>query len=518
MVWPSRISPPLTPGAARAIEHSASAATMTQAARRSRAANPSAPPSRFLPPSSRDVAILVSELSPDRGAMLADLGNAARRCLSRSKGGRRRQSYLALRRRYSQAPQMRMAREIGDIVEIAEGDIRGFETLSQRRAALACEDLGDDRIENGAVGDAALIVGKARIAGERLVTEDHLAEAQPFALVLDRDDDLLAVGRGKGAIGRDRGMLQPHARRRLAAIIMMEQRHRHPFRRRIEERDRERRTLAALLARIKRFENGGIGVEPRGDVRHRDADTAWRLGRAAQLREPGLRLNEKIIGLHVAIRPALAIAGDRAEDEARMAASQLGRIEPGARRGTRCQVLQKHIGPCDHAVKERAVLGILDIEHDRLLAAIEPDEIAALSARGAVVGAGEIALGPLDLDDARAGIGQAATAERRRHRLLQCDDEKPVERAAHAARPSFAHSTACSSRSLPQKSSLPTVKLGAPKTPRAIASSVCARSRSLMPGVAARASTAALERPSSSMMAPITLGSAMSRSATKLAR
>ena len=79
-----------------------------------------------------------------------------------------------------------------------------------------------------------------------------------------------------------------------------------------------------------------------------------------------------------------------------------------------------------------------EIEHQRFLAAVEPDEIGALasiraftpvlptSSRGRqlVVAAGEVALGPLDLDHARAGIGEAAGAHRRRHRLLERDDEK----------------------------------------------------------------------------------------------
>jgi hypothetical protein len=40
----------------------------------------------------------------------------------------------------------------------------------------------------------------------------------------------------------------------------------------------------------------------------------------------------------------------------------------------------------------------------------------------------EIALGPLDLDDARAGIGEVTGAVRRRHRLLDRDDQNSLER------------------------------------------------------------------------------------------
>ena len=52
--------------------------------------------------------------------------------------------------------------------------------------------------------------------------------------------------------------------------------------------------------------------------------------------------------------------------------------------------------------------GLREIEHDRFLAAVEPDEIRALAVHDVIVVAREIALRPLDLDDARAGVGQPA--------------------------------------------------------------------------------------------------------------
>ena len=47
--------------------------------------------------------------------------------------------------------------------------------------------------------------------------------------------------------------------------------------------------------------------------------------------------------------------------------------------------------------------------------------------RERVVAAREIAFGPLDLDHARAGIGEPAGAGRRRDRLFQRDDEQAFE-------------------------------------------------------------------------------------------
>ena len=46
---------------------------------------------------------------------------------------------------------------------------------------------------------------------------------------------------------------------------------------------------------------------------------------------------------------------------------------------------------------------------------------------GGIVAAGEIALGPFDLDDTGAGVGQPAGAQGRRHRLFDADDQKACE-------------------------------------------------------------------------------------------
>jgi hypothetical protein len=99
---------------------------------------------------------------------------------------------------------------------------------------------------------------------------------------------------------------------------------------------------------------------------------------------------------------------------------------------TGLEVLHEHIGPCDHGGEQRLVVGLGEVEDDRFLAAVEPDEIGALAAHHGVIAACEIALRPLDLDDARAGVGEPAGRHRRGHRLLERDDEEAGEREGHA--------------------------------------------------------------------------------------
>src|SRR6185295_2736989 len=81
--------------------------------------------------------------------------------------------------------------------------------------------------------------------------------------------------------------------------------------------------------------------------------------------------------------------------------------------------------------EQRLVLRLGQVEDNRLLAAVKPDEVGALAVRERVVSAREITLRPLDLDHARARVREAARAGRRRDRLFERDDEKAFKREGH---------------------------------------------------------------------------------------
>ena len=76
--------------------------------------------------------------------------------------------------------------------------------------------------------------------------------------------------------------------------------------------------------------------------------------------------------------------------------------------------------------------GRLEVQRDRFLAAVAPDEVRGETARSVddvVVVAGEVtAVGVLHLDDAGAEVGEHAGAHRRGHRLLHRDDGDAGER------------------------------------------------------------------------------------------
>jgi hypothetical protein len=81
------------------------------------------------------------------------------------------------------------------------------------------------------------------------------------------------------------------------------------------------------------------------------------------------------------------------------------RAETKFREGARLEVLDQDIGIRQKVSQSIAAGRTRKIEHHRALAAVEPDEVAALAMNHIVVAAREIALRPLDLEHGRSGIG-----------------------------------------------------------------------------------------------------------------
>ncbi len=103
------------------------------------------------------------------------------------------------------------------------------------------------------------------------------------------------------------------------------------------------------------------------------------------------------------------------------------RPEPLGRAGG--EVLDEDVGARQQPLEQRQVVGALDVERERFLAAVDPDEVGRLAVHRAVVAAGEVALVALDLDDARAGVGEAAAAVGGGDGLLERDHQHALEGA-----------------------------------------------------------------------------------------
>jgi hypothetical protein len=145
-------------------------------------------------------------------------------------------------------------------------------------------------------------------------------------------------------------------------------------------------------------------------------------------------LHQQVIRIGLDHRPVLAVAADVAGDQPRVALAQSHSTQAQPRRGARRQVLQEDVGAHQHALDQRHLVGVLEVERDRLLAAVDPHPVRRFAVHRAVVAAGEVAFGALDLDHPRAGVGQPAAAVRRDLRLFECDDEHAAQRTGRQRR------------------------------------------------------------------------------------
>src|SRR5256712_6871304 len=117
------------------------------------------------------------------------------------------------------------------------------------------------------------------------------------------------------------------------------------------------------------------------------------------------------------------MAWPRGDDQAGATRAGVGRrrAEPIGR--ARREILDEDVRALDEPREDIRATGFLEIERQRLLGSIQPDEVARESLDGRVVPAREVAaVGPLDLDDAGAKVRELPRRERRRDRLLERHD------------------------------------------------------------------------------------------------
>ena len=87
-----------------------------------------------------------------------------------------------------------MGGEVGGVVDAGKGDVGGGELLRQRRNVGGAEHRLHARVGVGAALDARDIGGEGGIGGERAVAEHLRGQHAPFAVALDRDQNVGAVG------------------------------------------------------------------------------------------------------------------------------------------------------------------------------------------------------------------------------------------------------------------------------------------------------------------------------------
>src|SRR6516162_5720071 len=164
---------------------------------------PMKPMSMKLPPSTsrhltgapKNSARTSSECSPTEGTA------AARRSVVAPR--RRRIRYRPARRVDSDTAQMRVVRQVPGAIDACKGNIGGGEPFFQRIGIKTGEGVRDLAVGFGAAFDALDIGGEVRIGCERGVAKDFVSEHAPFAIALNRYENVDPVAAAKRAIGRD---------------------------------------------------------------------------------------------------------------------------------------------------------------------------------------------------------------------------------------------------------------------------------------------------------------------------
>src|SRR4029079_10217302 len=135
------------------------------------------------------------------------------------------------------------------------------------------------------------------------------------------------------------------------------------------------------------------------------------------------------VGFLLGIGTAGTVAGNAAPHEARMALAQRLRAEAQPLGRTGREVLYENVGALHEPGEDLAGGGMLCVERHALLRAVGPDKVRRLSLDRAVGSSrGVGAAGTLDLDHARAELGELPCGERSGDHLLERDHGDPFER------------------------------------------------------------------------------------------
>ena len=168
----------------------------------------------------------------------------------------------------------------------------------------------------------------------------------------------------------------------------------------------------------------GIADLRAGDERRALAEAGGR-GRAAGA------LGDVLVDLAVLVGTG-AEALDRGDDHARIELVDMLEGQPHAVERAGREILHQHVAVLHQPVEDFLALGMLGVDGDRALVAVEHGEIEAVGAlHVAQLAARDVAdAGPLDLDHVGAHIGEQLGAGRPRLHVGEIEDAHAVERPA----------------------------------------------------------------------------------------
>src|SRR5262249_13243356 len=188
-------------------------------------------------------------------------------------------------------------------------------------------------------------------------------------------------------------------------------------------------------ALIERADDAEREVQPGAAVADlRAGDERRTLAKAGGGGGAARALRDVLVDLAVLVGTG-AEALDRGHDHARIGLVNVlpGQAHAVERAGR--EILHQHVAVLDQPIEDFLTLGMLGVDGDRTLAAVEHGEIEAVGAFDvAQLAAGDVAhTGPLDLDHVGAHIGEQLRAGRARLHMGEIEDANAVERLAGLA-------------------------------------------------------------------------------------
>ena len=324
-----------------------------------------------------------------------------------------------------------------DLVErahLAGGHADLGEAGEQRLGVPVGEGRLDDLDHPVALGHPLLVGGEPVGLG---VDPEAAAEPLPQPLAAERDLHG-AVATAEEPVGRDRGVvvaLRPADLAGHGPAGALEGVHTDAGR---QQRRTHDLALAGHVALVERGEDAVGAVHPGQQVRDRHADALRVVGTGAGERhQAGLALGDLVVAGAAALRSVVAEAGDREDDEARVAAHQLldAEAEPFEHAGA--EVLHQHVGPLDEPDQDVLVGLVLEVERDRLLVAVGAEEVRRLARVGLAderrpPAAGVVAAaGRLHLDHPGTEVAEHLGGVRPGEGPGEVDDEQVCERSGH---------------------------------------------------------------------------------------
>ena len=136
----------------------------------------------------------------------------------------------------------------------------------------------DENFERGFVFNSRRVVMEPGVGCQSRIAQYVFTEPLPFAAVLHGNDDKLTVLAFIGPVRANDRVVQSDTRCRLAKVIVIQQRNRHPVGHHIKHCHGNAAALAGAITPDKCFADSSMGCHTGGDIADRHAHPSWSVG------------------------------------------------------------------------------------------------------------------------------------------------------------------------------------------------------------------------------------------------